>query len=581
MIRMAYSCRRPLVLALAPALAALPLALPAAPARACGGLFCDGGGNMPIPVDQTGENVLFAVDEQAGTVEAHIQIQYTGDPQKFGWVIPVTAVPEFAIGSELLFTNLLNSTVPTYGSTTTFDCQQRDPPSLGCSRGDLALSAGDTDGDFETGGLDTSEPGPDIVKREIVGAYEIVVLQGGTSKEVFDWLSANGYFQDADAVPILDAYLQENYYFAAARLLHSAGVDAIQPIVMTYAGDRPCVPLRLTRIAATPNMGVRVFGLGHSRYVPSNYKHVELNEVRLDWDNNALNYNDVVQHAVDAPGADGHAFVTEFASSSSLIDRTGLWSPAWDSQTFVGASPVSGGSYTIIDALETQGLVDCSTGFDCSYLHPQILPILRSYLPTPPGIAEADFYSCMECYEAQIDPVAWDAAAFAKALEDRIIAPGKRAIDLLDRWQSVTRLFTVISPEEMTVDPEFVQNPDLPPLMPTHTATRFVPCAGSDKMVLPDESAVLLDESATWPEFDDTMPWARRIETLAPAGAPQVDVDFSPEIDAALRASNRRFDYDNGTGVQCALGSASWSGALSLVVIFGFAARGRRRRARA
>jgi hypothetical protein len=81
--------------------------LPAEPARACGGFFGDVVDNQPIPVDQTGENILFAIDEAAGTVEAHIQIQYTGDPLKFGWVIPVTAVPELAVGSELLFTNLL------------------------------------------------------------------------------------------------------------------------------------------------------------------------------------------------------------------------------------------------------------------------------------------------------------------------------------------------------------------------------------------------------------------------------------------------------------------------------------------
>ena len=58
------------------------------PAAACGGFFCDNVGGVPQPVDQTGENILFVIDDVAGTVEAHIQIQYMGDPAKFAWVIP-------------------------------------------------------------------------------------------------------------------------------------------------------------------------------------------------------------------------------------------------------------------------------------------------------------------------------------------------------------------------------------------------------------------------------------------------------------------------------------------------------------
>ena len=36
------------------------LALPA-PAQACGGTFCDGGVTGPMPVDETGENVIFVI----------------------------------------------------------------------------------------------------------------------------------------------------------------------------------------------------------------------------------------------------------------------------------------------------------------------------------------------------------------------------------------------------------------------------------------------------------------------------------------------------------------------------------------
>ena len=73
------------------------------------------------------------------------------------------------------------------------------------------------------------------------------------------------------------------------------------------------------------------------------------------------------------------------------------------------------------------------------------------------------------------------------------------------------------------------------------------------------------------------MPWASRVEQMTPSGAPQLVTDFADAIDAALTASNRRFDYDDGTrgGCQAARGG---SGALVLLVIFGVAWRGRRRR---
>jgi hypothetical protein len=227
------------------------------------------------------------------------------------------------------------------------------------------------------------------------------------------------------------------------------------------------------------------------------------------------------------------------------------------------------------------GLVDCSLYFDggeCSYLHPQILPLLRTYLPAPPLIAESEFYNCMECYKDQIDLAKWDAAAFAQQLEQRVIQPGKHAIDMLNRWRQVTRLLTIMSPEEMTVDPEFVQNPDLPDVIAARSATRNVPCGGSDKMLLPSGEAILLDPAGSWPMFPVEMPAALRIEQMAPSGAPQVLQDLKDQIRAAAKASNERFDYDDGRGLSCTLRSGTWSGGAALAVIFAFAWRGRRRR---
>ena len=156
---------------------AVTLGITAVPqsATACGGLFCDGG-PQPMPVDQSGENILFVW--QNDHIEAHIQIQYEGEAANFGWVIPLQSVPEFSVGSEPLFQSLLAGSVPTYGFTQTFDdCSFGDEGTGGLGG---AASAGEDRGAGGTGGDDGGGGGPEVILRETVGAFEIEVLQGGT-----------------------------------------------------------------------------------------------------------------------------------------------------------------------------------------------------------------------------------------------------------------------------------------------------------------------------------------------------------------------------------------------------------------
>ena len=88
-----------------PALILASLAL-APTAQACGGLFCDGPTN---PVDQAGENILFAVDEEAEQITVHVQIQYEGAAEEFAWILPTPALPELQLGTDALFTALGNT----------------------------------------------------------------------------------------------------------------------------------------------------------------------------------------------------------------------------------------------------------------------------------------------------------------------------------------------------------------------------------------------------------------------------------------------------------------------------------------
>ena len=521
-------------------------------AAACGGTFCDLG-PLAMPVDQTGENILFVLD--GSTTEAHIQIQY--DPNtaaKFAWVVPVTSLPEFAVGSDGLFDNVLAATVPTYGYSYQFD-------DCGDGSGTNASSATADDGGDSTGGSAETGDGPEIVLQQTVGAFDITVLQGGTAEEVMAWLEANEYEQDPDALPILAEYLAENYLFAAFKLTNGADLDEIHPIVLKFDQDEACVPLRLTRIAAVENMEVRTFFLDDARVAPQNYRHVLVNPLRLDWPNLATNYKEFITLAVDAFEADGKAFVTEYAGPSSNVAVAGIFSESWSSAAFTGMAAVD-----VIDALTSQGLVTCygggesDTGGDgtqCQYEHALLRGLLTTYLPVPDGIDEIDFYGCLTCYEDQIDLAAWDdGSGFAADMQARIVDPGAHAADLLSTFPVLTRMYTTISPAEMTEDPFFWANPDLPMVDLTNAiASRRVLCNGDALWTLPDEREVYVPNDGPWPDFSAEMPYVEEIAEMPPAGAPLTLVDNRSLIAEELAAYNCGFDWP--TADVCGSGTAT------------------------
>jgi len=530
-----------------PCLAVMVLALGVAmtprPVQACGGTFCNG--PNPTPVDQTGENILFVWE--GDSVEAHIQIQYMGEPTEFGWVIPLQSLPEFSVGSEPLFTALLNGSVPTIAITNTFD----DCSDPGGDDGD----GGDEGAGGETGSASDTDPtgsntgGVEVLQEIQVGAFAIDVIQGTDAQAVYDWLEANEYQQDPDALPILQEYIDEGFIFGAVKLVGGVDTDQIHPIVLRFDGSEPCVPLRLTRIAAVDNMAVRSFFLGDDRMVPSNYRHVLVNQVKLDWAGQppAMNYNEVVTLAVDEENADGRAFVTEYAGPSTVVDTSAVYNPGWDPSAYQAIDPAT----QLADLLQQQGFVDCfgenPPNFAPGWLHPLIEPLLGEFITFDGG--ELLDGVCGGGFDATL----WDGDMFAQQMTLRIIEPGMHAADVVAQNPYLTRMFTTISPGEMTVDPMFYENPDLPEVTNQLAATRRFLCNGDNVWTLPDGRQVYLPAGAPWPEFPDVpegeagmMDSAELVAAMPPAGAPMPLTENTPRIDAVVMAHNEQFDWPGG-----------------------------------
>ncbi|MCA9709930.1 MAG: DUF2330 domain-containing protein [Myxococcales bacterium] len=488
------------------------------PAQACGATFCDGG-PAPMPVEQTGEVILFVIDD--GYVEAHIQIEY--DPktraQQFAWVVPVTALPEFYVGSQPLMANLLAGSVPAHGLGSWSEPCGFD----GCD--DTGGSDDDEVAKLDLGQGEGPPDAPEVVLATSVGAFDVFVLDGGTVAGVMQWLGDNGFDQDPAAEPILEAYLAEGHLFVAFRLATKADAAQVHPITLRYPGSEPCVPIRLTRIAAQDDMEIRALFLSDNRVASSNYRHVTLNPLKLDWLSSGANYRELVSRAVDEPGADGHAFVTEYAGSSAVVRHEGISDSRWDPDAFAQAMTSAEAAELLLD----QALVGYDLQGDgaCGARHPLVEGLVAQYLPTPPEVPLSILCDDLGSFVGAVDPTAWDAAGFAADMTERIVEPGARALALLDTWPVLTRLYTTLSPHEMTEDPMFHATPELPEQTArVQVGTRNSFCDGQVSFTLPDGRLVAMESFGSWPDIaPEQMPWAQTVEYLPARGAPVVEVD--------------------------------------------------------
>ncbi|NVB38439.1 DUF2330 domain-containing protein [Pseudenhygromyxa sp. WMMC2535] len=578
MTRLGLAALAPLTLAAFVGLAGLSPGV----AHACGGTFCDAGPQV-MPVDQSGESILFWIDQAGGEAhtEAHIQIQYEGDPERFAWLIPVVEVPEVLVGSQALFDNLLAATVPTFTINTRFDGDCGSGVSAlacGMSVDASEFAASDDDLGGTEGFGDELGEGPEILERGFAGAFEYVILTGDSVDEIVDWLDAAGYAQDDDAPPILAEYLAEGHVFVAIKLRSDAGSDEIHPLALRYPGVEPCIPIRLTRIAATEDMAIRAFFLGESRVAPQNWPHVVLNLLGIDWVGDpAGSYLEQVSLAIDEAG--GRAFVTEYAGSDEIVSSAGIRGEGWSAAAFAEIEAVG-----VVDELRAQGFYVCSEDWlgeeSCAFTHPLVEPLLDKYLPAPEGVETETFWDCLSCYEGLIDPVSWgQQPGFAAEFAERITIPADHALEMLDDASYLTRLFSLISPHEMLEDPVFHEVADLPEVSSSITATRVFACDdSSDWFELDEHPDMALDALGGWPSFED-MPAARRVERVPTMGPPQVEVDNDAGIDDILDSWN----HSRLTGPSpwnCATVGLRPEGVLTMLMIFGIAGLQRRRRAR-
>jgi MYXO-CTERM domain-containing protein len=496
-------------------------------ARACGGLFCNARPPdpfAPLPVAQNGENVVFSITKDpaggAPTLQAHIQILYTGDAAKFSWVVPVDAAPVLSTGTDRLFSALASVTQPRFQTSSQISGTCIPQGVAGTTGAAGTFGGTGSAGTTGASGAGGSTGGVMVQFQGAVGPFDAAVIKSDDSVELRKWLTDNGYVVSDQAVGLIDTYVSEDKYFVALKLLNGVGVRSIQPIILTFKGVEACVPLRLTAIAANPNMPVLVWVLGDERVAPRGFYELKIDEMRINWLSGGTNYfgpTGLVSLAANEAG--GKAFVTEYAGVSTIasmqVYRNGQFNMAALQQA---QTPPA-----YVQQLISMGLTS----------DPLMLPLLAKYIPMPDalktmGVTESQFYNGISGYWAQYAFPPYDLPGLTAAISTSIVMPRYEAQAMIDAHPYLTRLNTFISPEEMDRDPFFFEAKDLKDVSNVHTAVLRTMCGNMEYLAC--NAPIRLELP------DGQMAWVRAGSTATSCkgtGYDVVDLDKLPATEVA------------------------------------------------
>ncbi len=446
----------------------LGFALTPSPAEACGGFFCS-----RSPVDQSGEAIVYA-KEPDGTLTMSVRIQYEGDDDAFAWILPAPVPPTISVGTEAIFTALDQRTRQQFDISefrTEGTC--RTPPTCYDTMSGEVCGSGDwyaeTDDGYYPGpafdaaaAADASAGGPvTVYSQGPVGPFETVVLGATSAADVLEWLGDNGYDLPAESEEPLQAYADAGHVFVALKLATSATSRFIQPITLTMETDEVgCLPLRLTRIAATTDMPITTYFLGGERVVPSNYSMVRVDVENIPglW-TGERRWSGEVGAVVDTVG--GQGFVTEYAGDT----------PEGISLTLPSVADLATESDPARFLMELQ-----VRGFSGTA---SLLAALEAFMPPPVGQEAQDYYNCLTFGSVAScgAPTSFDPAGLAAHLQESEVDPRNAMQALVDRHTYLTRMTTAMDPDEMTVDPLFMVDGSMPDVSNVHEAAEVRRCS--------------------------------------------------------------------------------------------------------
>jgi hypothetical protein len=309
----------------------------AADAQACGGCIIAQSESTQV----TSHRMILSISNDRTTLWD--QIEYSGQPSSFAWVLPIKGMVDIGLSSDAMFELLDEQTRVTVHSPVV-QC-----PPIFCSG--LNSSAG-----FAASG---SGGGVVVIAQEVVGPYETVQLAAQDPNALKNWLITNGYDLPPDISPIVDAYVAEGFGFLALKLVPGQGIDSMRPVRVTSLGATPVLPLRMVAAGTGQTTPITLWVMGEGRYEAANFPNFTINEQDLvwNWDTQSSNYAQLKQDAITA--SQGRAWLTEAAEPFSKFYLA-------DSLTYLAENQPEDSGYNT-DPMGPDPVVECTQDLDALF----------------------------------------------------------------------------------------------------------------------------------------------------------------------------------------------------------------------
>jgi hypothetical protein len=238
------------------------------------------------------------------------QIEYSGDPQDFAWVLPVMAGAQVQLSHDQFFAALDALTDPVITGPDP-QCGSGSP-GIGCgssSSGNAGFASPESAG----GGSSVQ-----VISQGVVGPYDTVTVHSTNPNALYDWLAANSYAVAASMRPVIDAYVAGGFDFLALRLAPGQGVQAMQPVRVVSPGASLTLPLRMVAAGVGAQVGVTLYVIGEGRYEAQSFPNAMFDDSKLLWlhAQSISNYEPLAESIMQGDG--GRTWLTEFSSGNDV-----------------------------------------------------------------------------------------------------------------------------------------------------------------------------------------------------------------------------------------------------------------------
>jgi hypothetical protein len=193
---------------------------------------------------------------------------------------------------------------------------------------------------------------------------------------------------------------------------------------------------------------------------------------------------------------------------------------------------------------------------------------VTKFASLPTDLSLDDFLMCPRCRELP-SPITLDAQGFVDAVQTEVIGPMVETQRLLTSQPYVTRMYTTMSADELTMDPLLDFNADLPNVSNLHVADAFVRYGGTYRVSLAPGGTLYGSDQGSWPSdelVDAKLPAKRVTMQLGPRGDGKVITDTAAVIDQALEATPSAHAYTKTSDCGCSVPGARRSSGAALAL---------------